>query len=106
MPFAFANVAVGTDGAVVAAVAGNRIRVRSAVITSATGGVSVVTFTSKPAGAGVAITADIDLAANGNVSLAPSASGWFETAAGEGLSATVATTAVGVTIEYILVRSS
>lgn len=100
--FAFANVAAGTDGAVISAVAGSKIRVLSYAVSGAAGGVATITFNSKPSGSGTAITNLFSLPANGNINEADN-NGLFETASGEGLTATVGTNTVGVRITYILV---
>jgi hypothetical protein len=93
-----------TDAAVVAAVAGKRIRVVSFVLNQGDTTASTVTFNSKGAGAGTAIGPALKAAANGAI-VAPFADGgWFQTNVGEGLSVTTgagSTTAVMVT--YILV---
>lgn len=100
--YAFANVAAGTDGAIITAVAGSRIRVLSYAVSGAAGGVATITFNSKPSGAGTAISCLISLAANGNFHEDDN-NGLFQTAADEGLTATVGTNTVGVRITYILV---
>jgi len=100
--YAFVNAGVGTDTSVVAAVAGSRIRVLSYSLSGGAAGVSTATFNSKPGGAGVAISPLNSLAANGQKAEADN-NGLFQTAVGEGLSITVATTAVGVRVTYILV---
>lgn len=101
--FAFVN-ATGatTDFAVVAAVAGSRIRVLSYALSAVVTGVSSGTFTSKPGGAGTAISPLISLPLNGFVS-EDSAIGLFQTAVGEGLSITTGLNIVGVRVTYILV---
>lgn len=100
--FVFKNLAAGVDGSIVAAVAGKKIRVLSYSVSGAAGGVSTITFNSKPAGAGTAISNLISLAANGFAAESDN-NGLFETAAGEGLTATVVTNTVGLRITYILV---
>lgn len=90
---------VGTDFAVVAAVTSKKIRVLGIIVSS--GGNSGVTFTSKPAGAGTAISSLISVGANDPTVLPVSEFGWFETAAGEGLSVTVATTTADISVVYI-----
>lgn len=107
MPSTFANVATATtDAAIVAARTGSRVRVGAlTVINGATA--SGVTFNSKPAGAGTAITPLLALGASGGVALPHSAprdnpSGWFTTKSGEGLSATTAAggSTVGILAVY------
>ena len=92
------SLAVGTDTAVIAAVASKKIRVLGVVLSSS--GAATIVFNSKPAGAGTAISSTINLAANSPVVLPPEVCGWFETVSGEGLSATVATTAVNCHVLY------
>jgi hypothetical protein len=90
-----ANIATAsTDGAIVAAVANRRIRV-IAVAMVCGGTATSVTFNTKPAGAGVAISPLFANAANGGAVLPPNQYGWFTTNVGEGLTAT--TTAAGST---------
>ena len=101
--FAFANIATGTtDGALVTAVSGRRIRVLAA---SAKAGATAtaITFNSKPAGAGTAISALFANGASGDVTLPFSPTGWFQTAVGEGLTATTsaAGATTGVQIVYV-----
>jgi len=95
---AAASVSVGTDQAIVAAVASKKIRVVGLVATSS----AAATFTlkSKPAGGGSAISAAFSLVAGVPLVLSPCAFGWAETVSGEGLSADVATTAVAVQVLY------
>lgn len=102
--YQFANIASGTtDGAIVAAVANKRIRVLSYAVSALTAGATTAIFTSKPGGAGTAISHTISLAANGNFG-EDSESGLFQTASGQGLSLTTGAGAgVGVRVTYILV---
>ena len=95
---AWANLAVGTDTAFVAAVATKKIRVLAVVLTAP--GPATIVFNSKPAGAGVAVSATFNLVAGVPLVLPPEVCGWIETVAGEGLSATVATNAVSAHILY------
>jgi hypothetical protein len=100
----FANIAAATtDGAIVAAVAGRRIRVIAAVFMGS-GTATTLTFTTKPAGAGSAISCLFANAINGGAQLAFNPAGWFETNIGEGLSATTgAGTAIGIQLVYAVV---
>ena len=98
---AWANLAVGTDTAFVAAVTSKKIRVLAVVLTAP--GPATIVFNSKPAGAGVAISQTFNLGNGvgaGILVLPPEVCGWIETVAGEGLSATVATNAVSAHILY------
>lgn len=100
--YAFANVsAASTDAALVAAVANRRIKVISmAVVCGATA--TNITFNTKPAGAGSAITPAFQNAANGGEILPFNEGGWFETSVGEGLSCTTgAGSTTGVLLSYI-----
>jgi hypothetical protein len=99
--FALANIAAATtDGAIITAVTGRKIRVldvKIGTITLAT----TVTFNSKPAGAGTAISclfnAPVGVAALGFNQL-----GHFETNLSEGLTATTgAGNTVAIQITYI-----
>lgn len=100
--FAFANIAASTtDGAVVAAVASKKIRVL-ALAAVCGGTATTLVFTSKPAGAGSAISPTYANGANGGEALPFSPVGWFETVAGEGLSATTgAGSTTGVQVVYV-----
>lgn len=103
---AFDNVPTGTtDSVLVPAVAGRKIRVRSVTLTQGTS-VGAVTFNTKPAGAGVAISPGFAPAASTPLVL-PDADegGWFETNAGEGLTVTTGatTTAVAVLVTFDLI---
>ena len=100
---AFANVAASTtDGVVVAAVAGKRIRVLG-LVAQAGGTATTLVFNSKPAGAGTAVSLTFQNAANGGASVSAPAGGFlFQTNAGEGLSATTgAGSTTGVQVAYI-----
>ncbi|RDI73314.1 hypothetical protein Gocc_2914 [Gaiella occulta] len=98
-----ANVAASTtDSVLVAAVAGKKIRVIS-VRLHAGGTATNVTFNSKPAGAGVAISPTYACGANGGRSdSSPQGDFEFETAVGEELSVTTgAGSTVGVGVSYV-----
>lgn len=97
---AFVNVATNqTDSSVVAAVTGAVIRVVS--VAAVCGGTATsVTFNTKPAGAGSAISCLFADAANGGFVLPFNQFGWFETNVSEGL--TVTTTAAGSTTGIIV----
>lgn len=96
---AFANVTASqTDSSIVAAVASKKIRVISYRL-HAGGTATDVTFNTKPAGAGTAITEKFALAANGGREGSLNIYGHFETSSGEGLTVTTgagATTGIGV----------
>ena len=100
--YAKANIAASTtDGSVVAAVTSKKIRVLSFRI-HAGGTATNVTFNTKPAGAGTAISELFACAANGGRAEAYSPIGHFETNAGEGLTVTTgAGSTVGIGISYI-----
>lgn len=87
---AFATVATGTtDGNVVTAVSGKKIRVLASA-TMAAGTATAVTFNSKGSGAGTAISATFTNGVNGGEVLPYNPVGWFETNAGEALTVTTA----------------
>lgn len=100
--FAFANIAQSqTDSSLVAAVGGKKIRV-IAFATSVGATATVVTFNSKPAGAGTAISSLKAYAATGGEVRGYNPAGWFETASGEGLTATTGAGATtGIDVTYI-----
>lgn len=96
-----ANVAASqTDSVLVAAQGTNRIRVYALALM--TGNVATnVTLNSKPAGAGTPIGPLWAAGANGGLVLPHSPDGWFDTAAGEGLSvSTGAGSATGIALTY------
>lgn len=100
--YAFANVAASqTDSAVVAAVTSKKIRVLSACALAG-GTATNLTFNTKPAGAGTAISPLFANGANGGEVLPFSPIGWFETSSGEGLSVTTGTgSTTGIIVSYI-----
>lgn len=79
--------AAGTDTAVIAAVAGKKIRVL-AVDLDCAGTATVFQFNTKPAGAGTIIVGPFNDAISETKNLGYNPQGWFETGVGEGLSAT------------------
>jgi hypothetical protein len=100
--FALANIAASqTDSAIVAAVAGKRIRVLA--LTAVCGGTATtITFNSKPALAGYAISCLFANGANGGEVLPFSPTGWFQTGVSDGLSATTgAGSTTGVQVVYV-----
>jgi len=100
--FAKANIAATTtDGPLVTAVVGKRLRVLVfRVMTGATA--TTVTFNSKPGGAGVAISETMACGINGGQHGTYSPVGHFETAKGEGLTVTTgAGSTTGVGIVYV-----
>lgn len=99
--FAFVNVAASqTDSAIVAAIASKKIRVIGIIINTVTIATpSSVTFTSKPGGAGAAISPAI--VPNSSFA-AYSPVGFFQTVAGEGLSVTTsAGSTSGIQVVYV-----
>jgi len=101
--FAFANVnASSTDTSIVAAVAGYRICVTGYTLVAG-GTATNVTFNSKGAGAGTAISSLKACAANGGVS-AQNPRGVFKTNVGEALTLTTGTgSTVGLDVTYELI---
>lgn len=100
---AFANVAASsTDAAIVAAVTSKKIRVLSFRLHAGATATNV-TFNTKPAGAGTAISELFACAPNGGRSEARNTDGHFnDTGTGEGLSVTTgAGSTVGVGVNYI-----
>ena len=100
--FALANVAASqTDSAVVAAVTAKKIRVLAVIaLTGATA--TNVTFTTKPAGSGTAISALFACGSNQGFALGFNPVGWFQTNAGEGLSVTTGAGATtGIQVVYV-----
>jgi hypothetical protein len=90
-----------TDGALITGVTGKKIRVHAVAI-SCGGTASTVVFNTKPAGAGSAAGPIF----NNSISLPFNQAGWFDTARGEGLTAsTGAGSTSGVLVVYSLVHS-
>lgn len=97
----FASINAGTtDGSVIAAVAGAKLRVLAVVLQCA-GTATTATFNTKPSGAGSAISMTFANGANGGAVLPFNPYGWFETGVGQGLSLTTgAGSATGVQVTY------
>lgn len=89
---------VGTDVAFVSSVASKKLRVLAVLATSA--GTATLVFNSKPAGAGTAVSSTINLVAGVPLVLPHEVCGWFETNSGEGLTVTVGTSTVNLSILY------
>lgn len=84
---ALASSAAATDVALVTAIPNARIAVVALTLSTGASG-CVVTFNSKPAGAGSAISGTFTMAANGGFVL-PKTEDYFRTNLGEGLTFTV-----------------
>lgn len=100
--YAKANVAASsTDSSIVAAVASKKIRVLAFRLHGG-GTATNVTFNSKPAGAGTAISELFALGANGGHSPGYCPVGHFETVSAEGLTVTTGTgSTMGIGVVYI-----
>jgi hypothetical protein len=102
MPSAFGNIATNTtDSVLVAARAGNRVRVYGYdVVVGATA--QSITFGSKGAGATTALTGLKAFGANGGIAKPYNPKGWFTTLPNEGLVATTTSggSASGVDVMY------
>lgn len=100
--YAFVNVAASsTDAAVASAISGKKLRVLAVVFVC--GAVATTaTFNSKGSGAGTAISAQFQNAANGGAVLPHISVGWFETVSGEALTLTTgAGSTTGVQVVYV-----
>jgi hypothetical protein len=99
-----ANVAASqTDSVLVAATPGKKVRVLW-VVFQAGNVATALTFNSKGAGAGTAISPTFANGANGGFVLPLNNYGWFQTNAGEGLTVTTgAGSATGIRAGYVLV---
>ena len=86
-----------TDSALIAAVTGSKIRVLSVSMSCGGATATASTFTSKPAGSGVAISAVFTNALNATTHMPYNPHGHFETVVSEGLSVT---TGAGSTTGY------
>jgi hypothetical protein len=107
MANALVNVAASsTDSVVVAAQAGRRIRVYQ--IASVGGATATnVTFNTKGAGAGTALSPIFAFGVNGGAVLPYSPRGWFDTNRGEGLSVTTGTGSTqGIIVGYDVVGTA
>ena len=101
---AVANIASSTtDGAIVSAIANRTIRVvQVACVCGSTA--TNITFNSKPAGAGTAISPLFANGANGGEILPYNPKGWFDTNQGEGLTATTSSgSTTGILIGYLTI---
>lgn len=98
---AFAAIAASTtDGEVVAAVSGKRIRVH-ALVFQCGGTATTATFNTKGTGAGSAISMQFQNGTNGGAVLPECETGWFQTVAGESLTLTTGTgSTTGVHVLY------
>ncbi len=100
--YAFANVSASTtDGSIVVAVTGKKIRVIgwSAV---AGGTATTLTFNSKGADSGTAISQLFANGANGGEVFGWNPDGWFETNSGEALTVTTGSgSATGINVVYV-----
>ncbi len=103
---ALANIATATtDGAIVAAVAAKRIRVLS-LSYSPGNAAATLTLTTKPAGAGTAISPVLSSPANGCQSLPYNPQGHFLTGVAEGLSGTTSSSGVSMGVHVTYIESS
>lgn len=92
--------ASATDSALIAAVAGTKLRVHALII-SCGGTPSTVVFNTKPGGSGVAISPIF----NNSISIPDNQKGWFETNVGEGLSVSTGSGSTsGVLVIYSRVK--
>lgn len=100
--FAKANVAASTTDSVIVAAVTSKVLFILAFRLHTGAGATVVTFNSKGAGAGTAISESFALGANGGHSPGFSPVGHFKTNTGEGLSVTTgAGTTTGVGVVYV-----
>lgn len=102
----FANISASqTDSSIVAAVSNRIIRVL-AVAAQCGATATNITFNTKPGGAGTAISMQFQNGANGGFVLPEINAGWFQTNAGEGLTATTGSgSTTGVQLVYEIVTS-
>lgn len=106
--FAFANIAASqTDASVIAAVAGHRIRVLAYILQAGSTATNL-TFNTKPAGAGSAISMLHANSGNGGLVVPRNGNeGWFQTNEGDGLTVTTgAGSTTGIQIVYALVKGA
>lgn len=90
-----------TDGTIVSAVSGKKIRVMKFEVICAAAGASFIALNTKPAGAGTAIYGAMDLVASEKVPRDFDLFGYCETNVGEGLSGTTGANAVKIMVGYI-----
>ena len=108
--YATSNIAPSTtDGLIITGKVGKVMRVVGGFLVCA-GTATSITFNSKPIGSGTAITSAIACGANGGlamtsppqIALGEPPYGYFETAKGDGLSATTGSgSSIGVSLVYI-----
>lgn len=89
------------DGNLVTAVTGKLILVLAAMLTNKGGVVTAVSFNTKPAGAGVAISPRLEIAADSNLIIPATQFGYFQTGSGQGLTVSVVGADVDVFVRYI-----
>ena len=93
--------AAQTDAVLVAAEPGRKIVVIGVFANGKDAGASLLTFNSKGAGAGTAISPIFDVAADGGFVMPQEHGGWFETIKGEALTATTgAASATALIVVY------
>lgn len=102
--FKFANVAASqTDSSIVPAVSSKKILVLAAIVETG-GTATTLTFNSKGAGAGTAISIQFQNGANGGAVLGYSPVGWFATNITEALTVTTgAGSTTGVQVVYVTI---
>ena len=102
--FAFANIAPSTTDAVIVTGVTNRIILVKGAASECGATATNITFNTKPAGAGTAISMQFQNPANGGFVLPYNEGGWFQTNPGDSLSATTGTgSTTGVQIAYIMI---
>lgn len=99
---AFANIAASqTDSNIVTAVAAKSIQVIGYILLTAATATNV-TFNTKPAGAGTAISMLHACGINGGLVASFNPAGWFKTTSGEGLTVTTgAGSTTGIEVIYV-----
>lgn len=101
--YAVIDAATSGDNTLVAAVAGKRIRVLACALVAA-GAVTAAFESHDGDETGVAVTGDLDMAADQSLVLGFNPLGWFQTAPGELLNLTLGgSVAVGGSLTYVLV---
>lgn len=100
LQYASVDAAASGDNTLVAAVSGKRIRVLSLFLVAS----GAVTVAFESGASGTALTGDMNVGANGNVTMPFNPEGWFQTVAGELLNMELGgATSVDGCLTYVLV---
>lgn len=91
-----------TDGALISATSGKKIRIVQALITSGASSATYFTIRSKPAGAGTSISADHQLPVGSILLLPFNPWGWWESTISQGIAVNTGSDSVFIDVSYVL----